>query len=110
MPSDRNTRPKVKVCTFHLFRVTGVWRHVVVSVWLPKELRDEVLGPHDAVDGLGGRVADGAAGEGLGGRGRGALIALTVPLQGGEGRAREFGPCLLLYQEFGGNLGGPTQG
>ena len=37
-------------------RNTGIWTG---------DLVEEVLGPDDAVDGLAGRVPDGAAGEGL---------------------------------------------
>lgn len=49
------------------------------------DLLEEVLGPHDAVDGLGRRVPDGAPREGLlGGLGL-TLVALGESL-GSEGR------------------------
>ncbi len=67
-----------------LFRVLCFWGNIIVRVWLSEELTEKVLCPDNAVDGLGGGVADGAAGEGLGGGGRCALVTLAQPLKEGE--------------------------
>ena len=55
-----------------------VWTHTKV---LPVSLPEEVLGPHNAVNGFTGCVAYGTAGERLGSWLWLALITLTVTLQ-----------------------------
>ena len=55
-----------------------VWTHIKV---LPVSLPEEVLGPHNAVNGFTGCVAYGTAGERLGSWLWLALITLTVTLQ-----------------------------
>jgi len=60
----------------HILGIFAVGRHGLVGVLGAEQLIKQVLGPDDAVDGLGRRVADGAAGKGLGRRLRQAVVAL----------------------------------